>query len=275
MSEEIPGTALAVSDSGTVVHQGFSHGLQPSDVAEAYKLAGAIAKTGMCGVQSPEDALARMMFGRELGLTAMQSIRGVYMVEGRPGLDASFMHALCLRSGDCEKFDCTEESNESVTYTVKRRGHEAQVITWTLDMAKQAKLTDRGKDPSNNNWNKYPKQMLHARCKSEAARRVWPDRLAGFMSSQELNDGVIDTVPVLGDANEFAVVQNSAADVEKTAKELLALVANATSREAMKDVRAAIKSAAEAGRVVDPWTEQVTRAYTEKVRSFTVESQVG
>ena len=65
-----------------------------------------------------------------------------------------------------------------------------------MDDAKRAGLVDRGKDESAkkaNNWNKFPKEMLRARCKAAAARMVAPEALNGMWTSEELSDGAVHT----------------------------------------------------------------------------------
>ena len=47
---------------------GFKLALEPTSFDGALKVAGMVAKIGMCGVKSPEEALIRIAAGRELGI---------------------------------------------------------------------------------------------------------------------------------------------------------------------------------------------------------------
>jgi len=166
----------------------YNRALEPASQEQAKSLAVDLAKIGLCGCKSPVDALTRILTGRELGLSAMQAMRGIYVVDGKPALDAGLMHSLCLQSPECERFDCIEQSDASVTYLVKRKGRQEIRVTWTMDDAKRAGLVGK------QNWTKFPRQMLHARAKAEAARMVFPDKLFGLYSPEELSDGAYATV---------------------------------------------------------------------------------
>jgi hypothetical protein len=169
----------------------FERGLEPTGLESAMKVCEAIAKTGVCGVKSAEDALVRVMTGRSIGLTLAQSLRGVYVVNGRPGLDASLMQALCQRHPECEAFEFEESTDTRAVLRVKRRGRKEQKIPWTIQDAERALLV---KEESS--WQKYPRQMLRARCRADGARLEFADVLFGLYSVEELRDGVIDTTGI-------------------------------------------------------------------------------
>jgi len=246
----------------------YRRGLEPRTLDAAYELAETLAKTKMCKIASPEDALARILTGRELGLTAMQSIRGVYMVDGRPGLDASLMQGLCLQSALCEEFYCIEDTDTRVTYRVKRRGRPARNITWTIEDARRAQLLDRGEDPSKNNWNKYPRQMLHARCKAEGSRAEFPERMFGLLSREEMMDGIIDVTASAVDASLGTPDEARDADqlspMARLKSELLARIDAAKTGEQRKQVRAAITTAEESGSLAGPALGDVKEKYNER-----------
>ncbi len=65
---------------------------------------------------TPQGVLTTIMLGRELGLPAMASLRGIHIIEGRHGLSAQTMVALILKSGLAEYFEPIEFSETSVTY---------------------------------------------------------------------------------------------------------------------------------------------------------------
>jgi hypothetical protein len=66
----------------------------------------------------------RIMHGRTLGITAMQALRFVYVVNGRPSVDSTLMRALCLSYPDCEEFAPLKTTPVMATFRAKRRGHE-------------------------------------------------------------------------------------------------------------------------------------------------------
>ena len=125
------------------------------------------------------DVFVSIMAGQELGLPPMASLRGVHVVKGKPVLSADTMVGIVLGSGLAEYFVCTEETPNLVTYETKRRGApHPQTCTWTTEDARNAGL-------GGDNWKKYPRAMLKARCKAMLARDAYPDVLAGCYDTDE------------------------------------------------------------------------------------------
>ena len=259
---EMPGATLVASGDS-----GFRNALEPSDFASAYNLAAIAAKVHLCGVTSPEDALVRIMTGREMGLTAFQAMRLVYVVEGRPALDASFMLALCINRPECEYFECVETTREKATYRAKRRGRKEQVLTWTIEQAVAAGLLSRGKDPSKNNWNRYPDAMLRARCVSALARMVFPEAICGLYTREELAG--IDSVATYADEMTAEIVEPSPSPVPPQAAQrdfaaesdaIKQRIVDAKTKDELKAVRAeAAAFVADAG---EPWATQLRNFYS-------------
>lgn len=130
-------------------------------------------------IGKPADILVTLMAGHELGLTPMASIRGIHVIKGKPVLSADLMVAVILGSGKASYFRRISEADDAVTYETHRVGSpEPQRCTWTAANAKRAGLVG-------DNWRLYPRAMLAARAKSELARDVYPDVLAGCYDPDE------------------------------------------------------------------------------------------
>ncbi len=159
--------------------------LEPRSFEEAFKLARVTAASGMFGVKSPEEACVRIMTGVSLGLTAMQSLRGIHVVKGRPVLSADLMAAIALASGQCEYFDCEHTSADKAVYVTKRVGRPERRLEWTMAMAREVRVD--GVPLTNKDvWKSYPGPMLRARCIAALARMVYPDLLLGVYTPEEL-----------------------------------------------------------------------------------------
>lgn len=131
----------------------------------------------------PDDVFVTLLAGHELGFTPMASLRAVHVVKGKPILAADAMVALVLGRGAAKYFRCVEESDTSVTYETLREGApEPQKSTWTIKDAERAGLA------GGDNWRKYPRAMLKARCKAVLARDVYPDVLAGCYEAGEADE---------------------------------------------------------------------------------------
>ena len=108
---------------------------EPRDMSEAFAMAKQLTASGMLprAIQRPEQALAILITGRELGLSAMQALRSIHIVEGRPTLAADLLVALVKRRTDiCEYFSMIELSSTVCTFETKRRGEPNPTrLTWT------------------------------------------------------------------------------------------------------------------------------------------------
>ncbi len=225
---------------------------------------------------SPETVAAKAMAGRELGLSFMQSFRGVHIIEGQPALSASMKEGICLARPDvCEKFEMKELTSDSCTYVVKRKGRREQEYTFTMEEARTAGLVDRGKDPKMNNWNRYPKRMLAARAKSLAADMEFSDLLLGFLTFEDMEDDrrVLATATAMVDGQPIQVQVQASAPAEepaidRPARDLVAEVdalkqriTDAKTAEDRKAVRAAVSAfVADLGPTA-PESEEVKRLY--------------
>lgn len=171
-------TALMVRESPPVI--------TPRTLPEMIDIAERLAKSSLL----PEalrgkvpEVLMQIMAGQELGLYSMASLRSFNIIAGKPVMGADAMVAVVLGSGKAEYFRRVGEgTDKSVTYETKRRGQEAQRCTWTIEMAKAAALHQK------DNWRTFPRAMLASRAKSELARDVYPDVLAGCYSTDEVGD---------------------------------------------------------------------------------------
>lgn len=129
------------------------------------------------------DVAMTIMAGQEMGFTPMASLRNFHVIEGRPVLSADGMVALALGSGHAKYFKPIKETAEEAVWETLRVGDDKpRSCTWTKQMAKDAGLNTK------DNWRLYPRQMLAARAKSELARSVYPDVLAGCVSDIEHSD---------------------------------------------------------------------------------------
>lgn len=186
----------AVGIAGALVHAPLakatpeqSRTFEPGSIPEAFQLANILVKSKLLPntVQSPEAAFAIIATGRELGLTAMQSLRSIHVIQGKTILSADLVAALVKSRRDvCSYFMLVESTVERATYKTQRVGEpEATTLTFTFEDAKRAQVT------GNPNWTKFPAAMLRARCITALARAVYPDLAMGIYDPDE-----IDAAPV-------------------------------------------------------------------------------
>jgi hypothetical protein len=155
-----------------------------------HKIAESAANAGLA--RSPDEAFVKMVRGHELGLPLMTANDSIRLIEGRLSYDATLMEGLAVRQPTTIRFECVETTDERCVYRVQRQGwDEPKDVVWTIADAERAGLLNRGGDDAKkklNNWNKYPAQMLRARCKSDGARLVAPEALHAMYSFDEVRD---------------------------------------------------------------------------------------
>lgn len=144
--------------------------------------AAALVQSGFLprAVNTPEKALAIMQTGKELGLGPMQALRSIHIIEGKPTMSADLIAGLALARVPGAHLRVTETTNLVCRIEAARQGQEPTKFSFSIEDAKAAGLT--GKD----NWRKYPRAMLRARCLTEACRAMFPDAVAGIFDPDEL-----------------------------------------------------------------------------------------
>ena len=134
----------------------------------------------------PAAIAAAILTGRELGIGPMQSLKSIHMVQGVPSLSAEYKRARALAAGHEIVFE--ETNSTRCVVRGRRAGSDRWVtITWTMDMARRAKLD--GKEV----WRAYPQRLLQARASSELCDILFPDASLGLATSEVLEDGGIIT----------------------------------------------------------------------------------
>ena len=168
----------------------WEHGLEPRSMMEARQLSKWMFESRMFSAYGTQQSvLSTMLLGRELGMPAMAALRSVHIIEGKHSLSADLMVALVLKSGLAEYFQLIESDGKICTFETKRKGApEAQRLSYTIGDADKAGLLGPTRTGKPSNWDKMPKLMLRARCKSELARLEYPDLLAGLYTPEELRD---------------------------------------------------------------------------------------
>jgi hypothetical protein len=135
----------------------------------------------------PDEIMAALAYGHELGLGPMQSLQSFDVIQGKPTLKPETMRALIRRAG--HTLLRTEATSDHVTFYGKRRDTgEEETVTFTLEDARLMGLL--GKD----NWTKQPRAMLTARCTAEIGRSLFSDVLMGASyTPEEMGDDYTDS----------------------------------------------------------------------------------
>lgn len=153
---------------------------------QAWKLAEKIAGTDFVPAPlrgKPEAVLACILAGHEAGVSPLQALSKIHVIEGRPAMSSELMRALVLQHG--HELHYAELSTTRVVAEGRRRGSDRWTrVEWTMDDAKRGGLDGK------QNWRRWPRAMLTARATAELCRMLFPDVLAGISYTiEELSDG--------------------------------------------------------------------------------------
>lgn len=141
----------------------------------------------------PNDLLAAVLYGREIGLPPMQAIHQVYLVDGNASLKGVAMSAVVHGAGHELR---VKTSIKGAKVTAMRRDpythelSEVGEISFGPEDAETAKLA--GKDA----WKKYPQAMYAWRAMTLACRLFFGDVLAGMGYTPEEIDADDEIEPL-------------------------------------------------------------------------------
>lgn len=149
-------------------------------VNEIQVMAGAIAKSGLFGIKTPEQAMALMLIAQAEGMHPAIAARDYHVIQGRPALKADAMLARFQAAGGKVQWPEYTEARVTGAFSHPQGGEVA--VTWTIEQAK--KLGYLSKD----SWKNFPRAMLRARCISEGIRTVYPGVVVGVYTPEEVEE---------------------------------------------------------------------------------------
>lgn len=151
--------------------------MEPSNLSEAINLAKIFCDAGNVPSNYQgklADCLIAIQWGYEVGLSPVQAMQSIAVINGRPTLFGDALLGLVRGSGLLESIEEVGD-DKSYTCTVKRRGERKPVVrTFTMDDARKAGLLEK-KGP----WQSYPKRMLQMRARNFALRDAFTDVIRG------------------------------------------------------------------------------------------------
>ena len=207
----------------------MSTALIPVDQVE--RMALAVAKSGLFGVKTPDQAMALMLIAQAEGMHPAIAARDYHVINGRPTLKADAMLARFQTAGG--KVEWSDYTDQRVIGTFSHPKGGSVTIEWTVEMGRKAGLL------GNQTWTKYPRQMLRSRCISEGIRTVFPGVVVGTYSEEEGQDMAPQTiVRDMGNAEEVAapapaIPATPAVDVDA----LIKTIKSAATREFLELLR--------------------------------------
>lgn len=142
--------------------------LDPMTVAQVFRASGMFPD-----IQSEAQAATKIIIGRGLGLTDFDAMSGLHIIKGKAVLAANLMAAAIKRAGKYDYRAMVTDDEARVEFRQRKAdgGWETIGITsFTMEDAKRAGL-------GGDNWRRYPRAMLFARCISSGYKAHCPDAL--------------------------------------------------------------------------------------------------
>lgn len=147
-----------------------------------YELMAKLAKVAALSTytkQSEVQAMFVMLKGFELGISPMQALDGIQVIQGKTTVSPQLMLALINRSGQLEDIKIDGDA-KVCTVMMKRVGRSPHTETFSMENAKAMGLADK------DNYRKQPAVMLKWRAVSACARIVFSDVIQGLYTPEEM-----------------------------------------------------------------------------------------
>lgn len=177
------GAALAVREPSAIEAP-----ITGGEIETIYRLARGLSMSGFFkDSRQAEQAFAKLIFGRDLGLSATQAMTDIHIVEGKPEMSANLQASKVLSSGRHDyrvlKLDASACAIEFGPKPAPGKDEDGNWLPWpqsygtsefTMKDAETAGLAGK------NNWRSYPRNMLFARAMSNGVAWFCPDITNGI-----------------------------------------------------------------------------------------------
>jgi len=174
-----------------------ARGLALASFDDAFRFSQMVAKSEFAPKDfkgKPESCLLAIQHGSEIGLSPMQSLQSIAVINGRPCVWGDAALALVQSSPACEYVkEYVEGQGDGLTAVcvAQRRGYPAPTVSrFSMADAKRAGLAGKAGP-----WSQYPERMLALRARGFALRNAFADCLRGLVTAEEAQDYPTPSVP--------------------------------------------------------------------------------
>ena len=199
--------------------------IAPKSVQETADLATRLAKSALLpeAYRGKEaDVFMTLLAGSELGLLPVQSLNAFDVIKGKAAMKPVAMLALVRSNRDVE-YARVEASATSATIATKLRGDDfVAKTTFTMQQAQAAGLA------GNDNYRRFPQQMLTWRCIGLHCRTHHSDIIGGYYTTEEAETFEKDVTPAAARVDAQPAVE-AAKEAVKAKRRMLIVDAPAAS----------------------------------------------
>lgn len=182
--------------------------LAGKELEETFRIANALFKSGLFkDVKQAEQAFAKIVVGRDLGLNPAESMAALHVIDGKVEASAD-LHATRVKASDKYDYRILALDNFVCEITFWQHGEEIGTSTFTMDDAEAAGLAKK------DSWKKYPRNMLFARAMSNGVAWYCPDVMGGL---RVYHEGEIEVRDVSAGSGDYAEPEDLRAAIEEWA----------------------------------------------------------
>ena len=171
--------------------------LQIASLVEPMALGNVFVKSGMFkDIKSQAQAVVKILAGRELGLSPIESMTNIYMVNGKVALQAKLIGSLIKKSCKYDyQVDKLDENECAITfYSLEPKGEGVERVeigksSFTIKDAAKAGIVNKDV------WKAYPRNLLFARALSNGAKWYCADAFCGY-TAEELENAPVEVTTV-------------------------------------------------------------------------------
>ena len=183
--------AIAKKPEVALTKRGFA----PTTMDEAYRFAQGLARSSFVPQQyrgKPDDCFIALDLAARMNVHWMAIMQHVYIVHGRPGIDANLAIGMVNQSRQFEPIQYEVEGDDVAESRYRVRAYSRRVgsaivlkgpwIDWKLVKAEKWDQKEGSK------WKTMPEQMFHYRAGSWWQKRHCPEMTLGMSTIDELDD---------------------------------------------------------------------------------------
>ena len=195
-------------------------------------LAKSFAESGMFpDMKQAAQCIVKIQAGQEIGIPPFAAMTGIHIIQGRPTIGAGLIAARVKGSG---KYDYKVAKMDDKICSIDF--YQAKELignsTFTIEDAKKAQTK---------NLDKFPKNMLFARCISNGVRWYCPDVFAGpVYTPEDFEDTTFEVVKTImpEEVKPIEPVEIDYRTVTNDAERIVELIDNATDFNLLKTFQA-------------------------------------
>lgn len=136
-------------------------------------------------VKTQAQAAVKILAGKELGLSAFQSMKDIYIVNGKLAIQSNALASLLKTNPKYDyKVEKLDSEQCSITFYQIKDGkrEELGISEFTIKDAAKAGIINK------DSWKNYPKNMLFARALANGVRFYCPDAACGWHIQEEYEE---------------------------------------------------------------------------------------